>query len=562
MSAMAAPRRFDLAARLALRRDPFVWILALFVLALFVGSWWGLPCTDSWSNDEVSPRPSALGAVFETWIPGHYFRYPPLHVLGLTVLQSPIILAGVARAGLDQDAIARELIQPAYMTPAAVLGRLVAAAMALAIIWNQKRLWERIASPRAGLVAAALTACNPIFVYLAHTAGLDVPYFCWVSFALVEIERVLAGEGSERRVALLVAAALLTKDQSLFILAGPLLLAFVLRPLRDAPAGARLRALWQPRLLRAGLPALALCLVVAGVVTNPTGFRRKLEFMRWGNREWVAYERSLRGLLEQLADIARSVPLFGTRVAAVAALAGLAVAARSGDRLRRLLPAAAALSYFVLFVIPSRWTMERHLMPLALLLLPYAALLLDRIRSERLALGIALAALVPQMVDVASVDATLVVDPRAEATRFLSALPRGARVEVYGGNQYLPVLPSHLALTRVGTEDFASRSPLPGVVERREAFGLIASRDPEYLVVSESTVGFHAPPPGARLSGQGRLDAADSDGRAFFAALAADTSPYRRVLRARCVLPWPLQCRRVHLSTGAEAWIYRAPSTR
>ena len=61
---MATWRRPDPAAWWALRRDPFAWIVAAFVLALLVGSSWGLPCTDSWSNDEVSPRPSALGAVF------------------------------------------------------------------------------------------------------------------------------------------------------------------------------------------------------------------------------------------------------------------------------------------------------------------------------------------------------------------------------------------------------------------------------------------------------------------------------------------------------------------
>jgi hypothetical protein len=431
--------------------------------------------------------------------------------------------------------------------------------MALAIVWNQRRLWARIVSPRAGLLAAALTAFNPVFVYLAHTAGLDVPYLCWVSFGLLELDRVLAGEGSERRVALLTAGALLTKDQSLFLLLGPLLLAFVVRPMRDAAPGARLRALWQPRLLRAGLPALALFLLVSGIATNPSGFRRKLEFMRWGNRDWVIYERSLRGVAEQLADILRSVPLFGARAVAVAALVGLVLAACSGDRLRRLLPAAAALSYFAFFVIPSRWTMERHLLPLSLLLFPYAALVLERARGERVALGAALLALGPQLVDVVSVDATLLADPRDAVTRYLAALPSGTRVEVYGGNQYLPRLPSHLALTRVGTTDIRARSPLPGVVERREAFGLIAGRAPEFLVVSESTVGFHAPPAGTPLSAQGRLDAGDPDARTFFTALAADTGTYRRVLRARCTLPWPLRCWRLHLSTGAEAWVYRAP---
>ena len=226
-------------------RDPFTWIVLAFTLFCAVGAAWNIPCTDAWSNDEVSPRASMLGAVFETWIPGHFFRYPPLHVLSLTVLQSPLILVGVLRAGLDQAAIERELIQPAYMTPAAIVGRLVAFAMALTFVWNQKRLWERIGSRRVGLAAAALTACNPIFVYFAHTASVDIPYLFWTSFALVEIDRVAEGEPRERHLALFATAALLTKDQSAFLLFGPLLFVFGVRRLLAAEPGKKLLALWR-----------------------------------------------------------------------------------------------------------------------------------------------------------------------------------------------------------------------------------------------------------------------------------------------------------------------------
>ena len=538
-------------------RDPFTWIVLGFSLFCAVGAAWNLPCTDAWSNDEVSPRASMLGAVFETWTPGHFFRYPPLHVLLLTVLQSPLILAGIARAGLSQAAIEHELISPSYMTPAAIVGRLVAFAMGLTIVWNQKRLWERIGSPRVGLVAAALTACNPVFVYFAHTASVDIPYLFWTSFALVEMDRVAQGEPRERHLALFTAAALLTKDQSAFLLFGPLLFVFVVQRMLAAEPGKRVLALWQPRLLRAGALGLGIFLVVSGMVTNPSGFRKKLEFMRWGNTEWVVYERSWHGLGEQLADIASSVPRYGTWLVAVAALVGLALAARSPERQRRLLPAVAALSYFALFVIPSRWTMERHLMPLSLFLLPYAGFLLERVADARVALATALAFLLPQIRDVASIDGTLLADSRDEATRFLDPLPAGTKVEIYGGNQYLPHLSSQLDVTRVGLEDFSARSSLPNVVEKKEPFGAIGARAPEYLVMQDVTVRFHAPLPGTRLSGQGRLEAADPDGKAFFEGLEAESGGYQRVLRAQCTLPWPLECRRIHLSTGAETWIYR-----
>lgn len=539
-------------------RDPFTWIVLGFALFCAVGASWNIPCTDSWSNDEVSPRASMLGAVFETWVPGHYFRYPPLHVLLLTVLQSPLILVGVVRAGLDQAAIERELIHVSYMTPAAILGRLVSFAMALGIVWNQKRLWERIGSRRVGLVAAALTACNPIFVYFAHVASVDVPYLFWTSLALVEIDRVAQGERRERHLALFAAAALLTKDQSAFLLFGPMLAAFGLQRVLAAEPGRRLRALWQPRLFREGALAVALFLVVSGIVTNPSGFRNRLAFMRSGNVDWVLYERNWHGLLEQLGDIARSVPLYGTRLLALAALAGLVLAARSPLRQRRLLPAAAAASYFVLFVIPSRWTMERHLLPLSLFVLPYAGFLLDAVvKDARLALATAGAFLLPQVVDVASVDGTLLEDSRPKATRFLQGLPAGTRVEIYGGNQYLPLLPPKLSVTRVGTDEFAARSLLPDVTEVKEPFGRIADRSPDYLVVSETTVRVHAPLPGTRLGAQGQSEASDPDALAFFTELESGTLGYVRVLRAQCTLPWPLTCRRIHLSTGAETWVLR-----
>lgn len=535
-------------------RDPLRWVLGLTAVAVLLGSWWNLPCTDAWSNDEVSPRASALGAVFETWTPGHFFRYPPLHVLALTVLQSPVIVAAGLRGGFSVAALGRTLIEPPYMTAACIIGRAVSLALALGVVAQVAALWTRLAGRRAGLVAAVVVAANPVFVYFAHTASVDVPWWFWATRAALELDRVAAGERRERHAALSIAAALLTKDQSAFLLAGVALATCVL-----ASGAWRARRLWTSAAM-----AAAVYLAVSGIATNPSGFARKLRFMTVeGNAGWTIYDRTLSGALAQLADIAHAALRVG-HVGWGAVIAGLALAAR-GERswvARRLAPALGAVSYLLLFVVPSRWTMERHLFPLWLALLPYAGVALDAALTRwptrvRELVALASLALAPSLYEVACVDATLIGDARNEATRVLSALPRGTRVEVYAGNQYLPHLPTHLSLTRVGPDDPGGRSALPGVTEIRAPYGEVTARDPDYLVVSESQARLYVPLPGERRNARDEATARDPDGHAFFAARVRDEGPYRRVLRARCEAPWPLRCVRMHLSTGAETWIYR-----
>ena len=255
----------------------------------------------------------------------------------------------------------------------------------------------------------------------------------------------------------------------------------------------------------------------------------------------------------------------------VAAVAGvgvvlaiaLAVAPASRDRclaVRRLAPLVAAIAYLVLFVVPSRWTMERHLFPLALMLFPYAAFAIDAAvrrapKLRVLGFGLTGVALAPVLLDVASVDATLMVDPRLEVTRVLDRLAPGTRVEIYGGNQYLPRLPAHLSVTRVGPEDFGLRSPLPGVTELKAPFLAVRERAPAYIVTSEVFAHLYLPR-GERRTDRDRALGEDPDGRGLFEGLTAGTLGYHWELRAQCTLPWPLTCRRLHLSTGEGAWVF------
>jgi hypothetical protein len=503
--------------------------------------------------------------VVETWRWGSFFRYPPLHLLVLTVLSLPWILLGVARAGTGQDALMHELIEPRYMTPIDLTGRLVALVMAVGILVNVRRLVSRVWGDRAGNAAAAVTALNPVLVYFAHSANSDVPYLFWVTLALCELDRVMLGEARERRAALCLCAALLTKDQSFafFVLAAPW--ALLVAPLATRGERSALSVVLRPTLWRAAALAAGLYLLVSGALTNPLGFYRRVLWITGpANRDWVVVGRDALGIGTLAREVFDAMPLFVSRAVMLLAGAGLVVALTRGERTQRMraaLPAVAALSYLVFFVFTSRWTMERHVLPVALLGFTYAGVAVDclldqapRARSLVLA-GFALA-LAPQVLDVASVDGTLMYDARHEAQRFLAALPRGTRVEVYGGNQYLPNLPRQLVVTRVGPESDAERSALPGVTELRAPYREVGTRAPAYAVVGEDFATYFLPTSDPLCPQNARLNN-DPDGRALMSGLLHETLGYSFALRARCTLPWPLRCVRMHRSIGAEVWIFR-----
>jgi hypothetical protein len=559
-------------------REPLSRILVPFVVSISIGWGWNLPCTDGWANDEVAPRTSMLAAAFEAYIPGHFFRYPPLHLLILFVLQLPVLLVVVARAGFESDAIVREAIKPGYMTIAMIIARLVASAMAVGLVVLTKRLWKRLGGTRVGLIAAAVVALNPILIFYARVTRTDLPLWFWMTWALIELDRVACGEPRERQVWLLFVATILTKDPGGFVLAGAILATLVLVPAVKAEPGARLAAVFTRRGMKAALLGVVVFAIASGAAVNPVGFKRRLEHLKDINVGWTTYERSLHGVLQQLRDIGLAAPLFGSVVVWVLAVVGVVVAIRGASRvlvLRRVTPLAAAFTYLSLFVIPSRFAMERYLMPLALLLLPYSAFALDAALASlprdggapnaqkagrkwlsRVALGAAAWALVSAVYDIACVDGTLIADSRNRSTAFLSALPEHTTVEVYGGNQYMAHLPTHLDLVRVGQDPIGDRREIPGVREVVARYGDIEKRRPRYIVFSETVARVFRPLPGTPMNNRDRIAAEDPDGHPFFVALEDETLHYHRVLTARCELPAPLACRRIDLSTGAETWIY------
>jgi len=540
-------------------RDPITLVLAALAVAIVVGCARGLPGSDSWAADSISPRSCGLGAVVENFLPGHFHIYPPLHMGLLTVLSLPWIALAASRVGTNIDALGAELVKPFYMTPIEASARAVSAAMALAIVWNTARLWTRISGRHAGIFAALVVTMNPVFVYYAHTGNLEVPYLFWLTWGLVEIDRVAAGEPREIQVLLLAVAAVLTKDQAAGVLLLPIPIYMGL-----VPWAARREPLHRRNLVRGAIFGVLAYVVGSGALVNPSGFQHRIHTLFGSaSRDWVGYGPGMAGTLALARDAVRATTEFTSWPLAVASVVGVILvitSRRRDERWRALLPLVAAISFFVFFNLGARRTEARFLLPESLLFLPYAAFTFDHAwttwpRTRTWLVLASAAAFAPAALGVASMDATLLADPRYAAERFLASLPAGTHVEVYGGPIFLPRVPSHLVAVRPGVEPIAERQHVNGVAELVDLVMDPRPRGPAVIVLaselSSLTMTLPAPFDPYRIRHY-----QDPRSRALFRSLLDGSLGYRRVLRATCSLPWPLDCRSIHQSTAGEIWIY------
>jgi hypothetical protein len=540
-------------------RRPSAIVIAGLVVAIAVGCTWALPGTDAWCADSISPRSCGLGAIAETYLPGHYHTYPPLQMAVLTVTSLPWMALAAARVGGGLDALSAELIKPLYMTGVEAGARLVTALMAVGVVWNTMRLWTRIANRRVGVAAGAVQATNAVFVYYAHTGNLEVPYLFWVTWVLVELDRVAAGEPREREALLVAAAAALTKQTAVAALLLPLPLYLIVIPWLSA----RTRPLRRDLLVACGVAALVYA-VVSGALVNPTGYRRHLGFtFGAGSQTWANYPPGWAGALFLARSTFLSIPRFTSWLIAAAAIGGVAwsaVSTRGLARTRIFLPLVAALSHMLFLHFFARRTEERFLLPAFVALLPYAAVAFDgayaSFARSRPALVVGAAvALAPAVLGVASVDATLLADPRYEAERFLDSLAPGTAIEVYGGPIFLPRIPAKLVATRPGIEPISERQLIPGVTEIVDPALDPRPRAPAAIVLATelSSVEATEPPPPSPF---GLMQYRDARSHALFRGLYDGSLGYVRAFRGTCRLPWPLECRRIHYSTAGEVWIY------
>ncbi|MDB4944206.1 MAG: hypothetical protein JWP97_3740 [Labilithrix sp.] len=541
---------------------PFWLRVVLLVAAVLhgVGISWGLPASDAWDNDGVAPR-DFLPGLADTYSPGHFYTYPPLHLALLAVLTLPVLLLAIARADAPTvKSVLGVILGAPYMTTMALVARATSLLMSLGIIVTLALVAAELVPParRRGVMVGtgAFAAVNVSFDYYAHMTNLDVPYLFWALLGTLALVRAIVRCEPRRLrgLAIFGALAITTKDQAyaMLLLGAPVaLLAWVALDAR-VRTRANLRALALEAALGVVIAAVIIA-VVDGAVTNPTGFRARVQFLTGSaSQDYATYSRDAAGRLLVLVDVVRAWTSHYPAPLAVLFGIGLVdtlVAARRegrGTLVAALVPLALAASFTVCFNLVARRVEERFTLPQMLLAAVYAGVGVERLWSglPGPAARWAGRAAVVGLLGLSAwrcivIDANLLLEPRYEVEAWLAghAAP-GQTIEVHGLNVYIPRFRPGEHVIRVGPAPPQRRSPLPEVVEVQDALTNIGARKSHFIVVSHCYAwrylkrdvrgdSGHVVPPVQR----GEHD--DPDPTTFFQDLWEGKLPYHLALEAR-----------------------------
>jgi len=160
----------------------------------------------------------------------------------------------------------------------------------------------------------------------------------------------------------------------------------------------------------------------------------------------------------------------------------------------------------------------------------------------------------------AGVDAVLLGDPRYDAEAFLRAhVAPGESIETYGRNVYLPRFPAGVEVLRVDPDPVSGRSPLPGVVERQDAWEDLPRRRPKWIAVSRAWAWRYLEDPDVptgdgRAVPRARTLGVDAASCRYFRALLRGELGYRvahtSAWQSRLFPPV-----HIHASTGETVWV-------
>lgn len=470
-------------------------LLGVVVLHV-VGIGWGLPASDGWDVDGIAPR-DFLPGVIQTFTPGAYFTYPPLHLTLLSVLTLPVTLAALAKApSLAQADVIATFLSVPVMTVFAFTARIVNALMSVGIALTMGKTAAAIFGPRARVWAMAIAGVEIAGTYYGHTSNLDVPALFWASLSLYTL--VLALQDDEprrlRRVAVLAACAIASKDQAyaIFALSLPAACAgWAWVRAREGKAGEVIR-----ESIIAAVLGVGLVLLIDGALLNPSGFAARVRFLTGpASQDYAVYPRDWGGRLQALKDAVGFLPHHYPLAFAPIFVLGMVVAGahrRGRERVAALVPLLAMASFTLAFNCVARRVEERFMMPQMQLAAVYGggaiAVVLERTSARAVAWMIRLgaAACVASGLRLSmSLVGTMLGDSRYDAETFLAAnLTPGDVVEVYGNNVYLPRFPATAKVVRVGPTAPGARNPMPGVLEVEARMGAIEERKPRWVVVS------------------------------------------------------------------------------
>ena len=528
-------------------RSPLFWILCAAAVFRLAGLWWGLPASDGWDDDGISPRNFLVGLA-KTYSGGSYFTYPPLQMIFLAILTCPGWISALFNAhSLTQHDVIAEIIQVPYMTFFAVVARLVSAAMSVGTIYLIGKMTETIAGRRAGLFAAGACALNAAMTYYGQVTNLDGPYLFWSALSLWGWMRAIAEHEPRhmRWAALAAAAAIATKDQAyaVFLLSVPLIFIMWFALDRWPRQNARKVIL---TLLGSSCVALLALIVIDGAITNPGGFAARIAFLTGpANQDYAQYLDSWNGRLRLLKDMWAFFPrYYPLAVAWLGVFGALFHVARPRDERSQLvaglLPLLAIISFTVAFNFVALRTEIRFLLPQSVFIAVYVGVAIDRLvfASQPLikyaARGLILVVAAIAFFQCAGIDAAFIGDSRYDAERWLDAnvRPRDT-IETYGLNVYLPRFPKRAIVTRLDKKPLMARNPLPHVTEIDQPFQSIAARCPRLLVVGAFWVKDYlirniATPSDSRAIQKVRQSSLNETGaHGYFTALFEGKLPYR-----------------------------------
>jgi hypothetical protein len=581
----------------ALRRawsSPLLFIYVLAVVLRLPGLFWGLPSSDGWDDDSVAPRDFLPGLV-QTFTPGEYYTYPPVHLVLLTIATAPIWLFKLVTArSLAPGDLIQSFVTVPTMTALAVVARIIAIGFGCVTIYaitSTAELMVPKAHARRTRIAVALAAvANLTLTYYGQVGNLDGPYLAWGLLALLEVARAIDSHNPKRlyRFALYAALAVGTKDQAfaLFLLSVPCACVLGFRALRKrVGAGQTLRI----GLQASGLTAL-LVLLFDGALFNPTGFRARIRFLLGpASQDHAYYTKDATGRHELLRDIflvkpdnyypllvwAVLLPIgIYTLCRARASIDKLA-AGNSGNEVHAsgrpqlavmLLPALTALSFTLAFNYNAGRTEHRFLLPQATALSIYLGIALAQLwRSAHWGRVFATGLWAYAMLQVVGMLQLLSRDPRYEVERYLQTLPAGTQVEVYGNNVYLPRIPAHLHVVRAGADAAEKRGIVPGFQEITAEPNAAFARNAEVLVLAEMwftpyyITQLEAMPPGYQFTTWMKAQRTSRETRDFLEDLRFGRTPYALACSAYYRDSW-LPYNSVHGAMGHPLLVYRRKS--
>ncbi|HWO09422.1 MAG TPA: glycosyltransferase family 39 protein, partial [Polyangiaceae bacterium] len=247
-----------------------------------------------WENDGAAPR-DFLAGLAENLTPGAAHRYPLLHYLVIGVWVLPVLLGDAVVALVAHVPVREVVLSVTSMTLIALLTKLLHLAMMSVALLGLARTARDSFGVSAARWGVAFAMLNLSVVYYGRATNVDAAYLMWVSLWVDQLSRLRHGgePARYRGLALLMAAAVATKDQAFaaFLLPGLLFLVVL-------PVARRQRDLRRhfAELARAGAVLVVAYALLSGAALNPTGFVRRLALLSGPNsQDWRQYEASWAG---------------------------------------------------------------------------------------------------------------------------------------------------------------------------------------------------------------------------------------------------------------------------